>query len=193
MRKFLFGLIGGGLAGTAFGFALGIFIYPFWFLSDIVATETLPPVSVAAQSTGSTTTAEATETSTATSDPVAERRLIATGEFQHVNPSDRVHWGRGAVELYEENGKLTVFLREDFEVGPGPAYRVYVKQAEAIRSRQDFVSSPGLNIGSLRAFKGSQVYPVPDAITADQVKSVVIWCEEFSVLISPATLTPSDS
>ena len=56
MRKFLFGLIGGGMAGTAFGFALGIFIYPFWFLSDIVATESLPPVSAAvAPATGAST------------------------------------------------------------------------------------------------------------------------------------------
>ena len=192
MRKFLFGLIGGGMAGTAFGFAVGIFIYPFWFLSDIVATESLPPVSAAvAPATGASTGDTGTTVTQSAATQPAERRLIATGQFQHVNPKDRVHWGKGAVELYEEGGKLTVFLREDFEVGPGPAYRVYVKEATEIKTRSDFQSSPGTIIGALRAFKGSQVYPVPDSITADQVGSVVIWCEEFSVLISPATLNPS--
>ena len=190
MRKFLFGLIGGGMAGTAFGFAVGIFIYPFWFLSDIVATEALPPVSQAvAPATGASI--DATTSDSSATPPVAERRLVATGQFQHVNPKDRVHWGKGAVELYEENGKLTVFLREDFEVGPGPAYRVYVKEATEIKTRSDFQSSPGTIIGALRAFKGSQVYPVPASVTADQVGSIVIWCEEFSVLISPAPLDPS--
>ena len=188
MRRFLLGLIGGGLAGAAFGFAVGIFIYPFWFLSDIVATETLPPVSVAvAPAAGANTEAKTDETASQSS----ERRLVATGQFQHVNPNDRVHWGKGAVELYEEGGRLTVFLREDFEVGPGPAYRVYVKEATEIKTRSDFQSSPGTIIGALRAFKGSQVYPVPASVTVEEVGSVVIWCEEFSVLISPAPLNPS--
>ena len=192
MRRFLLGLIGGGLAGAAFGFAVGIFIYPFWFLSDIVATETLPPVSVAVAPAAGANTGANTEAKTGeTASQSSERRLVATGQFQHVNPNDRVHWGKGAVELYEEGGRLTVFLREDFEVGPGPAYRVYVKEATEIKTRSDFQSSPGTIIGALRAFKGSQVYPVPASVTVEEVGSVVIWCEEFSVLISPAPLNPS--
>ena len=40
-----------------------------------------------------------------------------------------------------------------------------------------------------RAFKGSQKYQVPAGIDLAKFPSVVIWCEQFSVLISPADLT----
>jgi hypothetical protein len=41
---------------------------------------------------------------------------------------------------------------------------------------------------NLRAFKGSQRYAIPNGIDLAQFDSVVIWCREFSVLISPADL-----
>lgn len=180
MKKFLIGFFGGGILGVAFGFAVGIFVYPFIFLAHIEAQETLADTSTIAASGDSTDTA-GTE--------VAERVLLGRGEFSHV---DRVHWGDGHVSLYREpDGSVVVFLEGDFEVGPGPAYRVYVKDAADISDRGDFQSSNGANLGTLRAFKGSQVYKVPSSVNADTIESVVIWCEQFSVLISPATLAGS--
>jgi ABC-type antimicrobial peptide transport system permease subunit len=46
--------------------------------------------------------------------------LVAAGTFIHANPSDPIHWGRGKVSVYER----AVFLEQDFEVGPGPAFHV---------------------------------------------------------------------
>src|SRR3977135_3258448 len=48
--------------------------------------------------------------------------LIATGTFIHANPSDPVHYGKGNVSVYQR----TVYLEADFEVGPGPAFHVYL-------------------------------------------------------------------
>jgi Electron transfer DM13 len=45
-----------------------------------------------------------------------------------------------------------------------------------------------VDLGRLRAFKGSQVYPVPAGVNLAKYDSVVIWCEQFGVLISPAAL-----
>ena len=45
-----------------------------------------------------------------------------------------------------------------------------------------------VDLGRLRAFKGSQNYPVPGGLTIEDYGSVVIWCEQFGVLISPAML-----
>ena len=42
MRKVIAYLVIGLMFGAAFGFALGIFVYPFWFLRD-VAMEQLSP------------------------------------------------------------------------------------------------------------------------------------------------------
>ncbi len=39
MRKLVFTFLIGGVLGVAGGFALGIFVYPYIFLADIVATE----------------------------------------------------------------------------------------------------------------------------------------------------------
>ena len=46
-----------------------------------------------------------------------------------------------------------------------------------------------VDLGRLRAFKGSQKYKAPDGVDLTYFPNVVIWCEQFSVLISPADLT----
>jgi ABC-type antimicrobial peptide transport system permease subunit len=110
--------------------------------------------------------------------------LVATGTFIHANPSDPVHWGRGKVSVYER----TVFLEQDFEVGPGPAFHVYLVPKASVRNAGDVKDAMFIDLGGLRAFKGSQRYPIPAGVNLKDYPSVVIWCERFSVLISPADL-----
>ena len=45
-----------------------------------------------------------------------------------------------------------------------------------------------IDLGGLRAFKGSQRYAIPAGVDLKNYQSVIIWCEQFSVLISPADL-----
>jgi hypothetical protein len=150
----------GGIAGTAFGIALGFFFFPYVFP---------PPPAMEAL----------TE---------ADRsRLVATGTFIHANPSDPVHYGSGQVSVYER----TVFLGDDFDVGPGPAFHVYLVPKASIRSSSDMKGVMFVDLGRLRAFKGSQRYPIPPGVDLTKYPSVVIWCERFSVLISPADLKPN--
>jgi Electron transfer DM13 len=115
----------------------------------------------------------------------AERsKLVAFGSFIHANPSDPVHYGKGRVSVYEH----TVFLESDFEVGPGPAFHVYLVPKASIRSSSDLKDVMFVDLGGLRAFKGSQRYPIPTGVDLAQYQSVIIWCEKFGVLISPADL-----
>ena len=152
----------GGVLGTAFGIAVGFFIFPYVF----------PPPPAAESLTE------------------ADRsRLVASGTFIHANPADPVHWGRGKVSVYER----TVFLEGDFKVGPGPKYHVYLVPKAQVRSEADVKSATAVDLGRLRSFEGSQRYPIPNSVKLDDYKSVVIWCEQFSVLISPADLTRSGS
>jgi electron transfer DM13 len=111
--------------------------------------------------------------------------VVATGTFIHANPSDPIHWGRGKVSVYER----AVFLESDFEVGPGPAFHVLLVPKAGIRSSADVADQMYVDLGGLRAFKGSQRYPVPAGVNLKDFPSVVIWCERFSVLISPADLS----
>lgn len=111
-------------------------------------------------------------------------KLVATGTFIHANPSDPIHWGRGKVSLYER----AVFLEPDFEVGPGPAFHVYLVPKAGIRQSSDLGNAMFVDLGGLRSFKGSQRYAIPAGVDLKNYPSVIIWCRQFSVLISPADL-----
>lgn len=110
--------------------------------------------------------------------------LVAQGSFIHANPSDPIHYGSGGVEVYQN----VVFLKEDFEVGPGPDYYVYLVPKEKVRATGDVADTMFIDLGRLRAFKGSQRFEIPAGVDLANYPSVVIWCRQFGVLISPADL-----
>lgn len=152
----------GGVLGTGFGVAAGIFAFPYLF----------PPPPAADILTE------------------ADRaRLVATGAFIHAKPTDPIHWGKGKVSVYER----TVFLESDFKVGPGPKYHVLLVPKAGVRSEGDIDRATWIDLGRLRAFEGSQRYSVPAGVNLGDYRSVVIWCEQFGVLISPADLVRTAS
>ena len=116
----------------------------------------------------------------------AERtRVVARGSFIHADPSDPIHYGSGDVAVYDR----VVYLGSNFEVGAGPAFHVYLVPKEQIRRSADVADTMFIDLGKLRAFKGSQKYPVPAGVDLTKYPSVVIWCAQFNVLISPADLS----
>lgn len=158
MRRGFLAFVAGGLFGVAVGFALGIFVYPFIFLADITVTERV--------------------------DDAASRHVVARGEFIHANPSDPIHYGRGRVTVYDG----LVHLESDFQVGPGPKFHVYLVPLRDVGTDTDVARTMFVDLGRLKAFRGSQNYAVPAGVDLAAYPSVVIWCEQFGVLISPATL-----
>ncbi len=115
----------------------------------------------------------------------AERTTVAgRGTFIHADPSDPIHYGMGKVTVYRE----TVFLHDDFEVGPGPKYHVYLVPKANVRSSGDVTGTMFVDLGRLKSFKGSQKFPIPAGVDLSKFPSVVIWCEQFNVLISPADI-----
>ena len=113
-----------------------------------------------------------------------QSNLLARGNFVHADPSDPVHYGKGGISVYED----VVFLEKDFEVGPGPKYHVYLVPGENIRNSSAVKNTMFVDLGRLRSFKGSQKYSIPGGVSLKDYPSVVIWCEQFDVLISPADL-----
>lgn len=213
MRRFLRGLLIfflGGIAGTALGFAAGIFFFPYLFppppaneqLSDFVRPQAeaqvkvetpqapaAPPVQTQtpAPSPAPTQTQAAAPAPAPVQPPAPAKTQpapLSRGTFIHANPKDPVHWGRGSVAVYNN----VVFLEQNFEVGPGPKYHVYLVPNASIRNEAGVKGSKFVDLGRLRAFKGSQGYQIPAGIDLANYPSVVIWCEAFGVLISPADL-----
>ena len=116
----------------------------------------------------------------------AERSdVIAKGEFIQANPSDPLHKGKGNVTVYKE----TVFLEPDFKVGPGPDFHVYLVPKAEVRNASDVDGTMFVDLGKLRSFEGSQKYEIPAGVDLEKYPSVVIWCQQFGVLISPADLS----
>ena len=148
----------GILCGIAGGFALGIFVYPYIFLADIVAREQV--------------------------ESPASKKLVAQGTFVHANPNDPIHYGKGGVTVYQD----LLHLESNFEVGPGPKFHVYLVPEKNVIPSTNVAKAMYVDLGRLKAFKGSQNYPVPAGVNLTSYGSVVIWCEQFGVLISPATL-----
>jgi hypothetical protein len=85
-----------------------------------------------------------------------------------------------------------VFLGEDFEVGPGPKFHVYLVPKAPIRVSGDLKDQMFVDLGRLRSFKGSQRYTIPAGLDLRKFGSVIVWCEQFSVLITPADLMHKD-
>ena len=86
------------------------------------------------------------------------------------------------------DGQDSIYLEPDFEVGPGPKYHVYLVPKASIRASGDLRDQMFVDLGRLRSFKGSQRYTIPAGVDLSKFESVIIWCEQFSVLISPADL-----
>lgn len=119
---------------------------------------------------------------------IDNKQKIHSGIFIHPNPSDPVHWGKGKVAVYKNGNDHEIFLEQDFEVGPGPAYHVYLSSAADVISNEQFENASNYDLGKLKSFKSSQVYQAPSNFESVQIKSVVIWCKTFSQLITSATL-----
>lgn len=113
-----------------------------------------------------------------------QTNVVARGTFIHANPSDPIHYGKGSVTVHDQ----VVFLEADFEVGPGPAFHVYLVPKAEIRENADVEGTRFVDLGGLRSFKGSQKYSIPAGVNLKNYPSLVIWCAEFGVLISPADL-----
>jgi len=159
----VFVFVVGGVLGTGLGIALGFFLFPYVF----------PPPPAAEQLTQTD----------------QQTRIVAGGTFIHANKGDPIHWGKGSVTVREGS----VFLEADFEVGPGPKYHVYLVPKGMIRTSGDLQNQQFVDLGRLRSFQGSQRYNIPSGTDLSRYQSVVIWCEQFSVLISPADLSARNS
>jgi len=101
-------------------------------------------------------------------------RLLGSGRLRGIG-----HTASGSAELVESDGEVVVQLR-DFDVQPGPDYRLYLADGE----RPD----GGRELGALKGTSGNQRYAVERRSDARRFGTVLIWCRAFSVPVAAATL-----
>ncbi|ABD56993.1 DM13 domain-containing protein [Jannaschia sp. CCS1] len=124
---------------------------------------------------GITPPAEAQTTATA----------IASGQFQDTGPR---YQGSGSAVIAQTSDGQTVLQFGDFSVTPGPDLEVWLVEADAPTSAAAVLASSYISLGPLQSATGGQTYGIPSDIDASAYGSVVIWCEDFSVLFSVAPL-----
>ena len=115
-----------------------------------------------------------------------ELTQVAKGSFRDADGS---HKGEGIVNvLRTESGAGLVRLTE-FQVTNGPDLEVWLVAAQDPKTSNDVKTSEWVSLGQLKGNIGDQTYSVPDGVDLSAYGSVVIWCEQFGVLFSLASLS----
>ena len=113
---------------------------------------------------------------------------VARGTFKD---ADRAHKGQGNATIFQRADGSAVLRFTDFQVTNGPDLEVWLVAASDPQSSNDVKASEWLSLGRLKGNIGDQNYDIPADADLSKWGSVVIWCEQFGVLFSPAMLGPA--
>lgn len=113
---------------------------------------------------------------------------VASGSFRD---ADGAHRGAGQATLLETGGGAKLLRLTEFQVTNGPDLEVWLVAHPNPESASDVTGSTWLSLGQLKGNIGDQTYMIPDETDLASFGSVVIWCEQFGVLFSPAALSPA--
>lgn len=114
--------------------------------------------------------------------------VVRQGRFRD---ADRAHEGRGLAEILQTVDGTYLLRLSDFQVTNGPDLKVWLLTADDPKASRDVSASEWLSLGPLKGNIGDQIYTIPADAEIDRFRSVVIWCERFGVLFSPARLADS--
>ena len=118
---------------------------------------------------------------------LAEAEVVAMGNFRD---ADRSHKGAGVATLVALPGGGHEVQLSDFQVTNGPDLEVWLSAHPDPEKSSDVSGNFWVSLGRLKGNVGNQAYQVPEGTDLSTIKSVVIWCEQFGVLFSPAALSP---
>lgn len=177
----------------AVALVIGLTLTQPWKLFVNVTVDEAAPV------TASTTTrAPSAPTSSAapTSDPDASGGVPPTTATAPPNAPDappvggsfvsHAHGTTGTVQVLTTEGGATVVRLEDLATDNGPDLKVYLSANPADSGE---IGGGALSLGDLKGNRGNQNYEVPAGTDLSSFRSVVIWCERFTVAFGAAPLT----
>ena len=120
---------------------------------------------------------------------LTEAQVVASGEFRD---ADRAHKGSGTATLVALPGGGHEIQFSAFEVTNGPDLEVWLSDHPDPVKSSDVSGGSWLSLGQLKGNVGDQAYQIPTGTDIATYKSVVIWCEQFGVLFSPAVLAAAN-
>jgi Electron transfer DM13 len=114
--------------------------------------------------------------------PTPPAPALAAARSGSFSGTDDFHFGRGTVTLLETApGEFTLRF-EDFAVRNGPDLYVYLSP------KRNGYADDAIEVARLKADKGSFNQRIPRGADLSDVRSVLIWCKQFSHLFAVAPL-----
>ena len=110
--------------------------------------------------------------------------VLASGEFQEL---DALHYGAGRATIYELADSTRILRFEDFTSARGGDVRVYLARDPQPRSALQ-LGDDFLDLGRLKGNVGDQSYFLPANRDLSGYRSAVVFCRQFNVSITVATL-----
>ncbi len=117
---------------------------------------------------------------TTTTPPVTFDPATATVAAQGTFSGRMGYTVSGGTRAFNHSSGKKIVLNSNFSTQAGPALVVYLSKDEA--------SSSFVNLGTLSANSGQQIFDVPANINFTEYKYVVIWCVRFNVTFGVAPL-----
>ena len=117
-------------------------------------------------------------------DALRGARILASGEFQVL---DALHYGAGTATIYELADSTRILRFANFTSARGGDVRVYLARDPQPRSALQ-LGDDFLDLGRLKGNIGDQSYFLPANRDLSGYNSAVVFCRQFNVSITVATL-----
>lgn len=95
---------------------------------------------------------------------------------------------KGSYTIVERDGAKFIRFSDDFKAKKGPDLKVFLSPQTISDVNGKTAVNGSINIGKLTNTKGTQEYKIPDSVDLSSFKSVLVHCEEYSVLWGGADL-----
>ncbi|MBB6173087.1 hypothetical protein HNR23_003147 [Nocardiopsis mwathae] len=111
----------------------------------------------------------------------AEPRVLSEGEFV-----SQEHETTGTAKIVELADGSRIVRLEDLASSDGPDLKVWLTDQEAGGDWFKYDNGDYVPLGALKGTHGNANYEIPAGADIDDMTSVVIWCERFSVAFGSA-------
>ena len=125
---------------------------------------------------------------TVVSEALPDELMVSVTREGTFQGADRAHQGAGNAMLLETATGTNLLRFTEFTVTNGPDLEVWLVADPAPGSSRAVLDSEWVALGQLKGNIGDQTYTIPDGVDVSRFGSVVIWCEQFSVLFATASL-----
>ncbi len=95
----------------------------------------------------------------------------------------------GSWQVVEEDGKTLIRFDKSFKTKGGPDLKIFLSPLAIGDVTGKTATKDALQLGELQSTKGTQDYVLPDGVSLEDFKSVLVHCEQYSVLWGGGDLT----